>query len=108
MHAAACIAQALGQPGLDGRVAIFEAVVQHEAAAAEIIGQYVEFARNGGGFVVADHADARQALHVGLAGLDVVQEEFPVKDDIRAGEEFHDPRVHLAIGFLPQGLCHGD
>src|SRR5690348_11339658 len=41
-----------------------------------------------------------------LAGRDVMQEELAVQQHVVAGEEVHDLRVDLAVGFLPDGLGH--
>src|SRR5690606_16599915 len=59
-----------------------------------------------GQFVGRQHADALQAFGVRLARLDVEQEELAVEDDVVAGEEGLDLRIHFDAGFLPEQLAH--
>jgi hypothetical protein len=103
---AACVAEALGQPRFDGGVAVFEALVQHEVAAAEILGQRREFALQSRQFVAGQDAGALQTFGMRGAGLDVVQEELAVQHHVVAGEETLDLRVHRHAGFLPQQVRH--
>src|SRR3546814_14175351 len=46
VDAAAGVAEAVDQPRLDRRGAVLEAIVEHEGAVAEVVGQRIEFARN--------------------------------------------------------------
>src|SRR5690606_37962815 len=107
MEAAAGVAQALDQPRLDRGMAVLETLVEHEGAAAEIIGQRAELAVDAGQFARRQDADALQALGVREAGDDVVEEEFAVEDDIVAGQEGLDLRVDGNAGFLPEQVGHG-
>src|SRR6185312_10043026 len=100
------ITQTFGQPRLDGRMAVFELLVQHERAAAEIASQRVEFTLQRSRFTSIEHADVRQPFDVCLAGRYVVQEELAVEQHVVAGEEAHDLRIDLAVGFLPEWTGH--
>ncbi len=106
MDLAAGVAQAFGQPRLDGGVAIFETLVQHELATLEILGEDRQFALQPGQLVAGEDADALQALGMRGAGLDVVQEERAVQYHVVAREETLDLRVHRHAGLLPQQIRH--
>ncbi len=107
VHAATGIAEALGEPRLDRGMAVLVALVEHEAAGAEVLRQRVQLALERRGFVRADHTDVGQPFHMRLAGGDVVQEELAIQQHVVAGEELHDRRVDLDVGFLPERLGHG-
>jgi ferric-dicitrate binding protein FerR (iron transport regulator) len=78
MHPAPGIAKPLGQARLDRRMAVLKAIVQHECAAAKILGQRIQLALQRGGFIRRHDADIRQTFHMRLAGGDVVQKKFAI------------------------------
>ncbi len=57
VHAATGIAEPLGESGLDGGMAVLVAVIEHERAAAEILGQRVKLPLQRDRLVGIDHAD---------------------------------------------------
>src|SRR5690606_4691812 len=87
-------------------MAVLVTAVEDEGAAAEILGQRRQFARDPGQFVGRQHADALQPLGMRLAGGDVVQEELAIEDDVVARQERLDLRVHFDAGFLPEQVAH--
>lgn len=107
MHAAARIAQALGQARLDRRVPIFIAVVQNETAFGKIDGERIEFAQQRSLLVGRNDTDIGEPFDVRLAGGDVVQEELAIEYDVVAGEETHDAGIDVRVGLLPERLSHG-
>ncbi|MNM83333.1 hypothetical protein D3C81_953920 [compost metagenome] len=102
------ITQTLGQARFNGRMAILVLFVQHEGATAEVIRQRRQFALERGQFVRRQDADVLQAFGMRGTGLDVVQEEFTVEDDVIAGQEGLDLRVNRDAGFLPEQVGHGE
>ena len=88
-------------------MAVFETLVEDEAAGLEILGQRVELARQAVEFLGAEDANLLQPLRMRAAGLDVEREELAVEDHVLAGEEVLDARVDLDAGFLPEEIGHG-
>ena len=101
MDLATGVAQALGQARFDGRMAILEALVQHEAAIAEIGCQQFKFALQSSQLIGGKNADVLQALCMGPACGDVVQEELAIQDHVIAGQEGLDARIPRYPGLLP-------
>src|SRR3546814_171645 len=88
-------------------MAVLEAPVQNEAAAAEVVGQRVEFANDARQFVRRQDADPLQAFGVHAAGGNVVEEELSIQDDVVAGQESLDPCVNGDAWFLTEQVGHG-
>jgi hypothetical protein len=94
--------QPINQASLNGRVAILEALIQHEGAGAEVGGQHIQFTHKGLTFRVRQQAYSQQSFDMRFARLDVVQEEFPIQQHIIAGKKSHDALIALHAGLLPK------
>jgi len=87
-------------------MAVLEAIIENEAAGAEILGESIEFAQQRRCLVGAQQIDARQAFDMRSAGDDVVQEELAIQQHVVAGKELHDARVDAHAVFFPQQVAH--
>jgi hypothetical protein len=101
VHTAAGVAEPFGKARLNRRVTVFVAIVQHESAAAKVVGQRVQFSLQCRGFVSRDHMDVGEAFDMRLAGRDVVQEELAIEQHVVTGEKRHDARIRRYARFLP-------
>jgi hypothetical protein len=100
--AAAGVAEAIGEEGLDGRVAVLEAGIEHEAAILEGRGERDEACVDRVDLGRGEDADAGEAMGVGPGGEDVGEEELAVEHHVVAGAEALDARVDGSAGLVPE------
>ena len=95
VDAAAGVAEAFGEARFDRGMAVLEAFVEHERAAAEILRQRRSSRSSPASSSAVSMPMRCQALRMRAARGDVVQEEFAIEQHVVAREEGLDLRVDL-------------
>ena len=104
MHFLADLADAFHQGRLDVHVHVFQFLPPGEFSRFDIGHNGVQPAADPSGFILRQHADARQHLHVGDGPLDIIRRQAPVERH-GFGKLLHEPIRSLGKTAAPGFGC---